>query len=105
MHGLGSNPDTTWRAKRLNRRRDSALDPLSIDSKYVNWVSEFLPSDLPINAREDTRVFFYNYDSYWKRDALHTRLSVLGDGLLERVRMEIRSTEEVRHVVCYGVQR
>jgi hypothetical protein len=62
----------------------------------VNWVSELLPNDLPPAVREDTRIFFYNYNSYWKRDALHTRLSTLGNELLEHIKTEIRRTEEVR---------
>jgi hypothetical protein len=96
VHGLGSNPDTTWRARRLDPLQDEAARPRSTDDQYVNWVSEFLPSDLPPAVRKDTRIFFYNYDSYWKRDALRTRLRDLGNGLLEQVKTDIRQTEEVR---------
>ena len=60
----------------------------------MNWVSEFLPDDLPPNSRKDTRVYFYNFDSYWKRDAVRTRLKTLGNGLLEHVK-GIRQSEQV----------
>jgi hypothetical protein len=96
VHGLGSNPDTTWLARRVDSLQDEAVRPRSTDDQYVNWVSEFLPSDLPPTVRKDTRIFFYNYDSYWKRDALHTGLSELGGKLLEQVETKLRQTEEVR---------
>lgn len=98
MHGLGSNPDTTWRARRVESLQDEFTRPQPTDDQYVNWVSEFLPSDLHPTVRKDTRIFFYNYDSYWKRDALHTGLSELGGNLLEQVKTKLRQTEEVRRV-------
>jgi hypothetical protein len=101
VHGLGSNPDTTWRARRVDPLQDEASRPQSTDDQYVNWVSEFLPSDLPPTVRKDTRIFFYNYDSYWKRDALHTGLSELGGNLLEQVRTKFRQAEEVRRVEAW----
>jgi hypothetical protein len=98
VHGLGSNPDTTWRARRVNPQQDKAARPRTTEDQYVNWVSEFLPCDLPPTVRKDTRIFFYNYDSYWKRDALHTGLLELGGNLLEQVKTKLRQTEEVRRV-------
>ena len=77
VHGLGSNPDTTW------------------GLKDKNWVNHFLPEDIPVEAQNDIRIFFYNYDSYWKRDAVQTRLWRLGKGLLDRIGSEIRATEDV----------
>lgn len=62
----------------------------------MNWVSDFLPNDLPTAIRKDTRIFFYNYDSYWKRDAVQTRLWNLGNGLLEHISGGIRHLGEVR---------
>ena len=98
MHGLGSNPDTTWRAKRVDPLQGKAARARSTDDQYVNWVSEFLPSNLPPTIRKVTRIFFYNYDSYWKRDALHTGLSELGGTLFEQVKTKLRQTEQVRRV-------
>ncbi|RDW58624.1 hypothetical protein BP6252_13100 [Coleophoma cylindrospora] len=89
VHGLGSNPDTTWRAKRVDLLHDKAGCP-----EYVNWIREFLPHDLPPTVGKDTRIFFYNYDSYWKRDALKTGLGELGGKLLEEVKTKLRQTEE-----------
>nr|OQO27562.1 hypothetical protein B0A51_04475 [Rachicladosporium sp. CCFEE 5018] len=61
VHGLGANPDTTWIAK----------SPLGL---VVNWVTDILPSDLPPALRGGTNIHFYNYDTYWKRNALKIRL-------------------------------
>jgi hypothetical protein len=63
--------------------------------QFVNWVSDFLPDDLPLSTRNNVRLFFYNYDSYWKRDAVHTRLSVLGSDLLEHINDGIRASPTV----------
>ncbi|KAJ4288935.1 hypothetical protein N0V90_011276 [Kalmusia sp. IMI 367209] len=75
VHGLGSNPDTTWGPK---------------DS---NWVESLLPEDIPAALHKDLRIFFYNYDSYWKRDAVQARLWTLGKSLLDRIGSEMRATE------------
>jgi hypothetical protein len=53
-------------------------DPQAAGNQYANWVSEFLPDDLPSTAHKDTRIFFYKYESYWNRDAVKTRLWDLG---------------------------
>lgn len=97
--GLGSNPDTTWRAKRpaemgLAATADAPKDTTPETNQFVNWVSDFLPDDLPPTIRREVRIFYYNYDSYWQRDALHTRLELLGKRLLEHIR-GIRITEAV----------
>ncbi|KNG46426.1 alpha beta-hydrolase [Stemphylium lycopersici] len=76
VHGLGSNPDTTW------------------GPKGSNWISDFLPHDIPAALHKEIRVYFYNYDSYWKRDAVRTRLWWLGRGLLDGICSHIRRTEE-----------
>lgn len=65
------------------------------NDSYVTWVRDFLPDDLPPSIREDVRMFFYNYDSYWKRDALDTRLTNLGSALLERIGGGIRKSDAV----------
>jgi len=97
VHGLGSNPDTTWRARGLANMLGNATDTdlRTGDDQYVNWVRDFLPDDLSSSTSEDARIFFYNYDSYWKRDAVHTRLRNFGTGLLEHIK-GIRRSEEVR---------
>jgi hypothetical protein len=77
VHGLGSNPDTTWGAK------------------DHNWVSDFFPQDIPPAVHIDIRIYFYNYDSYWKKDAVQAGLSGLAKSLLDRIQSEIRGTEEV----------
>lgn len=64
VHGLGSNPDTTWRARRSTNTSHPIEETRPNSEKYVNWVSDFLPSDIPPEVRKDARIFFYNYDSY-----------------------------------------
>jgi hypothetical protein len=84
VQGLGSNPDTTWQ-KLAKSDSESHTDPSFLEKKYVNWVTDFLCEDIPPDLRQHTRVFFYNYDSYWKRDAIEERRSRLGLELFEEV--------------------
>ena len=66
------------------------------DSKdHVCWVSDFLREDIPSELRQDIRVFFYNYDSYWAKDAVQTRLWDLSNSLLHHISAEIRLLDEV----------
>jgi len=74
---------------------DAPEEALPDSERYVSWISDFLPDDLPQAARRDVRMFFYNYDSYWKRDAVQTRLWNLGNSLLEHINGEIRLSERV----------
>jgi len=60
-----------------------------------SWITHFLPEDLPQEALAHTRAFFYNYDSYWYRDALDRRLWDLGERLLFHVGSEIQKCEKV----------
>lgn len=95
VHGLGSNPDTTWRARRPASSPATNQDVPGENDSYVTWVRDFLPDDLPPSIREEVRMFFYNYDSYWKRDALDNRLTNLGSALLERIGGGIRKSDAV----------
>ena len=97
VHGLGSNPDTTWTSP-VRHNKSAATD----NKKTVSWITDFLPQDLQPSIREHTRVYYYNHDSYWKRDAIETRLYRLGEGLLQRIRLETRRNEEVR--ISYWVE-
>jgi hypothetical protein len=84
VHGLGSNPDTTWQ-KLAKDNPDNRANTPSPEKKYVNWVTDFLCDDLPPDIRLHVRIFFYNYDSYWKRDAIEERRARLGHELFEEV--------------------
>ncbi|KAK3368554.1 hypothetical protein B0H63DRAFT_77770 [Podospora didyma] len=95
VHGLGSNPDTTWRATKPAAVADTPEEAGTDSERFVNWVSDFLPGDI-LPASKDVRIFFYNYDSYWKRDAVNTRLTNLGNELLEHINGEIRISETER---------
>jgi hypothetical protein len=95
VHGLGSNPDTTWRARKATTQHDRVVQSTTDSEDYVCWVSDFLREDIPSVVRQDIRVFFYNYDSYWQRDAVQTRLWDLSNSLLDRIGARIRRSEEV----------
>ncbi|KAE8336173.1 hypothetical protein BDV24DRAFT_178668 [Aspergillus arachidicola] len=71
VHGLGSNPDTTWRAR----------------------ISTQTTDDLSLPDHQDVRIFFYNFDSFWKRDAVQTRLANIGNDLLEHITNAMRRSE------------
>jgi len=74
-------------------------EPLNAESvysePYINWVADFLPYDLPPETVPGLRLYFYNYDSYWLKDAIETRLWNLGEGLLSKVASHIRRTKAV----------
>ena len=79
------------RAEAADTSEKAALD----NERFINWVRDFLPEDLPPAIYRDVRMFFYNYDSYWKRDAVYTRLAHHGNELLEHINGEIRVSEAV----------
>jgi hypothetical protein len=58
-------------------------------------ISDFLPQDIPAAYHKEIRIFAYNYDSYWKRDAVQTRLRSLGESLLDDIESGIRREEAV----------
>ncbi|KAG9648244.1 purine and uridine phosphorylase, partial [Aureobasidium melanogenum] len=106
VHGLGSNPDTTWLAEAPEDSITSDASDLSDNAsasrakRYVNWVTEFLVHDLYRTDQFTPRVFFFNYDSYWKRDALETRLCSMADKLLSSLELARDSeTEKRRHLL------
>ncbi|KAI0099735.1 hypothetical protein GGR51DRAFT_389819 [Nemania sp. FL0031] len=92
VHGLGSNPDTTWlgKAKRdtppVGDHSPSSLAKEIID---VDWITTFLYADIPDDIRPHVRIFFYNHNTAWLRDVSGHRLSTVGRNLVEAI-----STEE-----------
>ena len=107
IHGLGSNPDTTWLAEAPEDSITSDASDLSDNAptsrakRYVNWVTEFLVHDLYCADQFTPRVFFFNYDSYWKRDALETRLCSMADKLLSSLELA-RDSETVRFFQAFS---
>ncbi|KZL80862.1 alpha beta-hydrolase [Colletotrichum incanum] len=90
IHGLGSNPDTTWRAKVYPHE-----ETVPGNERFVNWVSDFLPHDLQTTQR-NIRIFFYNYDTYWQIDAVESRLQNLGNEFLEELHSTVYKSEVER---------
>jgi hypothetical protein len=100
IHGLGSNFDTTWLAEApegsIASDASGHLNDASMAGANgkVNWVTDFLVNDLDRAHRPTARVFFFNYDSYWKRDALKTRLCNIANKLLSSLE-HVRGSETV----------
>ncbi|KJZ68077.1 hypothetical protein HIM_12533 [Hirsutella minnesotensis 3608] len=58
VHGLGADPTKTWR------------------HGDVCWISQLFPQDLKEKGiQSSVRLFTFNYDSFWVRDANSTRLA------------------------------
>jgi hypothetical protein len=100
VHGLGANYDTTWLAEEPENSITSDTsghtnDTFTSGAKvYVNWITKFLVADLDHTNSSTTRMYFLNYDSYWKRDALDTRLRSMADKLLSSLE-HVRNSETV----------
>lgn len=94
VHGLGSNPDTTWSAKPTASSGD-AFPPSRMNGDSVpreNWVTElFLPS-IPDELSKSTSVYFFNYNSYWVRDALVFRTKHISDDLLGHLAVSLKKS-------------
>ena len=100
FHGLGSQPDSTWRAK----KRVEALALRHGDQRqlkeYVYWVTDFLIPDFASKGRRGIRLFYYNYDSAYYRDASEKRLQDSGDEMLSRINLRRQSSISVRQSWC-----
>lgn len=96
VHGLGSQPDSTWRAKRRVKDLSSQNASQRQQKEYVYWVSEYLIPDLAFKGRRGLRLFYYNYDSAFYRDASEKRLQDLGDQLLSRISSRRQNLPSVR---------
>ncbi|OAP62754.1 hypothetical protein AYL99_01981 [Fonsecaea erecta] len=99
VHGLGSNPDTTWRAA-IPTKESQSDSRVAWD--YVWWVRDLLPEDIPPAVRENVRVFHYNHDSSYLRDAPQILLTGLGETLvhdLDALLGETRQKRENRKLV------
>ncbi|KIY04017.1 uncharacterized protein Z520_00709 [Fonsecaea multimorphosa CBS 102226] len=93
VHGLGSNPDTTWRARPpRDATKPRQLEDANDDG--VCWVTDLLVDDIPPATCRKTRIFFYNHDSYWQRGAVQTRLWNLAGNMLQHLQGRFRQTEE-----------
>lgn len=97
VHGLGSQPDSTWRAEKR-------VDALALQNgsqreqkKYVYWVNDYLAHDLVSKGVHGIKLFYYNYDSAYYRDASEKRLQDLGDQLMSRISSRRQSLTSVRY--------
>ena len=96
VHGLGSQPDSTWRAERRVEAPSLQDDNQRLQKNYVYWVNDYLIPDLASKGRCGIRLFYYNYDSAYYRDASEKRLEDLGDQLLSRISLRRQNLLSVR---------
>lgn len=85
VHGLGSQPDSTWRAERRVETPSVQDGDRRHQKEYVYWINDYLAPDLVFKGHRGVRLFYYNYDSAYYRDASDKRLQDLGDQLLSRI--------------------
>ncbi|KAI0376669.1 hypothetical protein F5Y04DRAFT_285613 [Hypomontagnella monticulosa] len=106
-HGLGSNPDTSWQAHNqsyaCDRNPGAETDACGAFAgrKHVNWITDLLYDDLPPHLKKSTRIFFYNYDSYWSRDGIEERRARLGQELFEHL-ADLSTQDQDRIFVLVG---
>lgn len=80
VHGLGSNPDTTWGGGGIPG------GSREISTKSCGWITDLLPDDLKSEGLEKhVRLFTFNYNSYWMREANFTRLEEIGRNLRQEL--------------------
>ncbi|KAK3358679.1 hypothetical protein B0T25DRAFT_72891 [Lasiosphaeria hispida] len=86
VHGLGADPNRTW------KNGDTC------------WITDFLPDDLGERGLgSSVQLFTFDYDSYWLRNADSTSLRVTADSLaLELTRGEVRQYNLVLVGHSYG---
>ncbi|KIW70685.1 hypothetical protein PV04_02930 [Phialophora macrospora] len=105
VHGLGSNPDTTWRAAiptNASQPNQNDAPNSAVSYEYVWWVRDLLPEDIPPSIRENIRAFHYNYDSSYLREAPQTLLRGLGNALVHDLDGMLEETENGRKLVFVG---
>ncbi|KAK0743982.1 hypothetical protein B0T18DRAFT_194032 [Schizothecium vesticola] len=74
VHGLGANPNTTWK------------------SGDICWITQFLPDDLnEVGSQSRVRLLLFNYKSFWLRRS-RQRLGETANALLQ----ELNSDELLR---------
>jgi hypothetical protein len=80
VHGLGSNPDTTW----LGSTPRDGQDPRdTLPPRFpVNWIEDLLFPDLVASSESAIEMFHYNYESYWLRDSVQQRLPRMAEDML-----------------------
>ncbi len=97
VHGLGSQPDFTWRAEQRVEALALQYGNQRQQKEYVYWVKDYLIPDLASKSRRGIRLFHYNYDSAYYRDASEKRLQDLGDQLVSRISSRKQSLISVRY--------
>jgi hypothetical protein len=95
VHGLGSNPHTTW----LPRSEDgsSQINPTT----KPMWLRDILPQDLQSRGFR-VRVLAFNHNTRWKVNALSKSLQDYAEDLLRKLDYK-RQLEEVSNQLSLGL--
>ena len=96
VHGLGSQPDSTWRAEKRVKVLAVQNGNQQQQKEHVYWVNDYLAPDLACRCRSGIKMFYYNYDLAYYRDASEKRLQDLGDELLSRISVGRQGLAPVR---------
>jgi len=62
VHGLAADPTKTWIAP----------------GQESSWIEQLLKKDLPPSLKSSTRMFYFNYESFWAYNSSGTRLRQYG---------------------------
>jgi len=91
VHGLGSNPHTTWLPRKSSRSEDgsSQIDPTA----KPMWLRDILPQDLQGHGFR-VRVLAFNHNTRWKVNAPSKSLQDYAEDLLRKLDYK-RQLEEV----------
>lgn len=73
VHGLGSNPKSTWNSYKHPEETDSQEN---LVQKHM-WLRDRLPNDIP-----EARVMTFNHNTSWQANALSKSLNQHGRDLL-----------------------
>ena len=60
------------------------------------WISDFLPYDMPPETLRNVRVFQYNHDTTWQKEAHQTALVGLGNDLMHDIADLLSAPNSVR---------
>lgn len=91
VHGLGSNPHTTWLPRKSSRPEDGSgqIDPTT----KPMWLRDILPQDLQGRGFR-VRVLAFNHNTRWKVSALSKSVQDYAEDLLRKLDYK-RQLEEV----------
>lgn len=90
VHGLGSDPDTTWKSRR-NLSLEKFRGPTPSENQRL-WLNEFLPEDLR-KVGFSVRIMTFNHNTRWTANAVNKSLFDFAEDLLRELSANRQSAE------------